>query len=161
MTYANPNSLCTYICKVYQVHIFLFFNDFRILHLHLGFQVCLLQVAKHFRTASNYIDLELQILFWQDKLATAPSQPGLVDQELLNMKVSNSGWQIISVCMYKAEPQEIHGLMSWGIVCVTCVHLILWTSNNGTLQNPQNKTGRSIWSKLSIYRNNSVSFPML
>lgn len=61
----------------------------------LAFQVCLLQVermmAKHFRTASNYIDLELQILFWQDKLATAPSQPGLVDQELLNMKVSNSG----------------------------------------------------------------------
>lgn len=61
----------------------------------LAFQVCLLQVermmAKHFRTTSNYIDLELQILFWQDKLATAPSQPGLVDQELLNMKVSNSG----------------------------------------------------------------------
>lgn len=49
----------------------------------LAFQVCLLQVermmAKHYRTASNNIDLELQILFWQDKLATAAPPPGLLE----------------------------------------------------------------------------------
>lgn len=83
MTYTNPKSLCTYVCKVYQLHIFLFLSDFWTFTLTSWHFKCLLQVermmAKHFRTASNHIDLELKILFWQDKLGTAAPQPRLVE----------------------------------------------------------------------------------
>lgn len=80
-------------------------------------------------------------------------------------------WAIVgdnlSVCACtRLNPQlNIIEKNMWFDILRDCVchmhHLTLWTSNNGTLQNPQNKTGRGIWNKLSIYSNNSASFLVL